>query len=251
MALAQQTYPERVLIVLNPDGSMKGAHQEQLTVIKDGADILSAKPLPAAPLDAGTLASILPNQAALTAQVQALTDSLAAMTTLRDGLQTAKDAAAAEAAANLAAKTSAEAQATAATAHASDLAVQLAAANLQLQTNATTPLPAEGLKGYAAQKRYAVETGGVTIGGKVYPTDERSQAKFTGAFALSQINPQATFPWKLADGSFVTLNAQQLVQVAIAVGQFVETAFAHEAAAVAAIDAGTAHTPNDVDAFFA
>lgn len=86
MALSQETYVERVLIVLNPDGTLKGAHQESLEVIKNDGEAVSEKQLAAAPLDTETLASILPDQAALAAQVQVLTDDLAAMTAERDAL---------------------------------------------------------------------------------------------------------------------------------------------------------------------
>lgn len=93
MAIARTSYPERVLIVLNADGSLKGAHQETLEQVIDGADVLSAKMLPAAPLDAATLASVLPSQGALAAQVQALTAERNALQTERDQLIAEKNAA--------------------------------------------------------------------------------------------------------------------------------------------------------------
>lgn len=92
MPITRSTYPERVLIVLNSDGSLKGAHQESIETIADGADVLSVKQTAAAPLDAGTLAAVLPDQGSLLSQVQTLTDDLAAMTTERDAALTAKTA---------------------------------------------------------------------------------------------------------------------------------------------------------------
>lgn len=84
MPITDTTYVERVLIVLSPDGSLKGAHQESLRTIADGDSVISAQMLPAAPLDAATLATILPGTTALLAQVEALTNDLAAMTAARD-----------------------------------------------------------------------------------------------------------------------------------------------------------------------
>lgn len=84
MAITRTTYPERVLIVLAADGSLRGAHQEQIETIADGGDVISTRQLSASPLDAATLATVLPDAAALLAQVQSLTDQLAAVTAERD-----------------------------------------------------------------------------------------------------------------------------------------------------------------------
>lgn len=72
MAITDTSYTERVLIVLNPDGSLKGVHQERLREVRDGNSLLSASQLPAEPLAAETLAAVLPQQAALLAQIAAL-----------------------------------------------------------------------------------------------------------------------------------------------------------------------------------
>lgn len=79
MAITVTSYPERILIVLNPDGTLKGAHQEPLEKIVDGETVISTRQLGAEPLDAQALASVLPDQAALAAQVQTLTDQVAAL----------------------------------------------------------------------------------------------------------------------------------------------------------------------------
>lgn len=81
MALTKSTRVERVLIVLDADGGLKGAHAESLTTISDGDIVLAVTQEPAAPLTAQALAGVLPDQAALLAQVQALIaerDALAA-----------------------------------------------------------------------------------------------------------------------------------------------------------------------------
>jgi hypothetical protein len=115
--------------------------------------------------------------------------------------------------------------------------------------------PTEALIAYAAAKRYAKETGGthVTLDGQVVtmPTDRQTQAQFTGAYAFAQVNSALTVQWKLGDGSFVTLTAALVLQVAIAVATFVQAAFATEAAVVAQIKAGSITTTAQIDAAFA
>lgn len=126
MPITRTTYAERILIVLNPDGTMKGAHQEAIETIADGADVLSVKQTAAAPLDAATLAAVLPDQGSLLSQVQTLTDALATMTTDRDAEKTAKESA-------LSGKTAAETQRdaeTAAKASALDQVAVLTTANV-------------------------------------------------------------------------------------------------------------------------
>ena len=74
MAMHKNTYIERVLIALNPDGSFKGAHQESLQVITDDAGaVLGATQLGAVALTAESLALALPAQGALLAQLAAIT----------------------------------------------------------------------------------------------------------------------------------------------------------------------------------
>lgn len=63
------TYPERCTIVLNPDGSVRGAQMERLQVYAPDM----ARYLPAEPVDPAVLATLLPTQAALIEQVALLT----------------------------------------------------------------------------------------------------------------------------------------------------------------------------------
>lgn len=115
----------------------------------------------------------------------------------------------------------------------------------------TEPAPAAAthrdLAGYAAAKRYAVEVGGVSIGGIGMPTDRDTQAKLTAAFLLAQANPTTTFSWKTSAG-FVTLTTAQVAQIAVAVGAFVQSAYATEAVVQAAIVAGGITTTAQIDA---
>lgn len=72
MALEEQTWIERVLIVFNPDGTLRGAQQIRMTAIfRDGVRMAADQEYAAEPLDGETLATALPAVAALTAQCAA------------------------------------------------------------------------------------------------------------------------------------------------------------------------------------
>lgn len=138
MTMTRTTYPKRILVVLNPDGTMKGAHQEAIETIADGADVWSVKQIAAAPLDAATLAAVLPDRGSLLSQVQALTDALATMTTDRDAEKTAKESA-------LSSKTAAETRRdaeTAAKASALDQVAAITTAKAEAATAAAEALSA-------------------------------------------------------------------------------------------------------------
>ena len=71
MAIEKQSYIERVLIVLNPDGSIKGAHQERLTrILEAEAQVVYSEIQESAEvLTPQALAGVLPQKAALIAQI--------------------------------------------------------------------------------------------------------------------------------------------------------------------------------------
>lgn len=70
--MPKTTFVERVLIVMNPEGTLKGAHQESLTRFVEDGEILMERQEGAKSLDAATLASILPDQSALLAELMLL-----------------------------------------------------------------------------------------------------------------------------------------------------------------------------------
>jgi len=78
------SYVERVTIVLNPDGSVKGAMQESLQTIADTSvtppTILQAQMLPAVPIAPATLAAVLPAQASALSQVSTLQQQVTTLT---------------------------------------------------------------------------------------------------------------------------------------------------------------------------
>lgn len=83
MTILKTIYAERVLIVLNADGSIKGAHQDRIETISEGDNIISQRMLGAEALEPATLAAVLPDRAALVAQVQQLADVTAERDALR------------------------------------------------------------------------------------------------------------------------------------------------------------------------
>lgn len=87
MTITRTSYPERVVIVLNADGSIKAAHQESLEAIADDGVIIQSRQLAAASLSAETLTYVLPSTAALTAQVAALTEERDAAIAQKEALQ--------------------------------------------------------------------------------------------------------------------------------------------------------------------
>lgn len=103
------------------------------------------------------------------------------------------------------------------------------------------------LKAYAAQKRFEVETGGITIAGVAVATDRESQSLINGAYSAVQRDPQRVIDWKGANG-FVLLDAAAVTSLADAVAAHVQAAFATEATVSAMIDAGLTVDRAGVDA---
>jgi hypothetical protein len=107
------------------------------------------------------------------------------------------------------------------------------------------------LTDYAANMRWRIENGGTVSGGNEFATDATGIAKINNANLLVQQTPSITFNWKCLDGTWVTLNKQQIQQAMVDIANHVEAAFAAEKNAGAAITAGTATTYDQVAAFFA
>jgi hypothetical protein len=86
-----------------------------------------------------------------------------------------------------------------------------------------------------AQRRWEVETGGITINGAQILTDRESTAMLAGALQLLGLSPEgATVKWKAATG-FISLDLPSLQAIALAVGQHVQACFAREATLTADI----------------
>ncbi|HEV2501489.1 MAG TPA: DUF4376 domain-containing protein [Mesorhizobium sp.] len=100
---------------------------------------------------------------------------------------------------------------------------------------------------YAADKRWRIETGGITVAGARIDTSRESQSMITGAYSYSQANPGVAISYKAASG-WVVMDAATLAAIATAVGTHVQASFAAEATVAAAIEAGTIKTEAQVDA---
>lgn len=109
-------------------------------------------------------------------------------------------------------------------------------------------LTKDELKAYAAAKRYAVETGGVTVGQARIDTTRESQSLIGNAVLLSLYTaPEAVVKFKSLSG-WVTLPKDALVTIGKAVGDHVQASFAAEEAVDSAIEVGTITDKAGVDA---
>lgn len=103
----------------------------------------------------------------------------------------------------------------------------------------STPAPAApDLVGYAAAVRYAKEIGGITVGGAPVDTSRESQSMIANAVAFLDASGGTSVAYKTPAG-FVTLTAEQVRAIALAVGGHVQACFAKEAE----IAAGLAASP--------
>lgn len=110
-------------------------------------------------------------------------------------------------------------------------------------------VPPVDLIAYAANRRWQVETGGITLGGSLIDTSRESQAMITGAYNYSQVRADKLIKFKAASG-WAELDAATVAAIATAVGDHVQACFDAESVVVAAITAGTVTTVEQVDAFF-
>ena len=102
--------------------------------------------------------------------------------------------------------------------------------------------PAAILAALAAH-RYATQTGGcqisLTVNGAtsnyLFLTDPNSQFALTGALIAAQANSAYTANWKMADGSFLTLNATQIISAWQQGAAFVQKCFNTEATLIATV----------------
>lgn len=93
-----------------------------------------------------------------------------------------------------------------------------------------TPPSLEELKAAALQavrdRRWQAENAGVTVGGVRIRTDERTQAKVSGALQLMELNPAIeALDWEATPGVFAALDQSALVAVGLAIGAHVQACF--------------------------
>lgn len=102
------------------------------------------------------------------------------------------------------------------------------------------------LKEYAAKLRYKRQRGGYTYRGQFYNADANSVAALTMAFSLAKHNPSYNTQWKMKNGTFRPMDAQNIIGTYGAVTGFVQSLFNAEAVVHAAIDAGSVTTKDQV-----
>jgi hypothetical protein len=111
---------------------------------------------------------------------------------------------------------------------------------------------AAGLVAYAQKKQAAIAAGGISVAlsSSVVveaSTDAGSLALLNTAVALAQATPSATTPWVQENGTPVSLNAGEVLQIFEAAAAFIQSTFATLSAVIAAINGGTITTRNQVD----
>ena len=84
--------------------------------------------------------------------------------------------------------------------------------------------------------RYQKETAGITLNGMMIKTDLESQAKITGAWSFSQLNPAVLIDWKGENG-WIQIDAPTISVIAGAVAGHVQGCFSQERVHSDAIDA--------------
>ena len=92
-----------------------------------------------------------------------------------------------------------------------------------------------------ARRNVAIASG-IRVAGVSVQTDDHSQQRITGAALAAALDPQTEINWKTADGSFVTLDASQIIAIAQAVRLHVQACFDREADLLSALDAGLTYT---------
>lgn len=100
---------------------------------------------------------------------------------------------------------------------------------------------------YAADKRWQIEVGGISIGGIDVATDDRSKTMIMGARIKADSNPAFSTRWKTQAG-FAVLTAGEIIAISDAVLAHVDACFTAEATVLAAIEAGTITTSAEIDA---
>jgi hypothetical protein len=111
--------------------------------------------------------------------------------------------------------------------------------------------PPGTLTTYTWFKRWQKEQGGITLAsGMPIKTDDRAQAKITGAFVAAQELPTVITPWHAADGTVHQLDASQIVAMNNELLTHINNCFAISAEMLAGIEAGTVTTHEEIDAAF-
>lgn len=112
------------------------------------------------------------------------------------------------------------------------------------------PPPPIDLADYISTGHKTLRDGGVQIGGMRIATDAESRGLIDGAYALSQARPDAKIDFKAASG-WITVDAQTMQTIAVAVGQWVQLCYSAYRRLDEARAGGTVTTTDQVDAAYA
>lgn len=82
------------------------------------------------------------------------------------------------------------------------------------------------LKNYLENKRWQVETGGITYNGLIIPTDDRAKILIEGAAATLSDSDEAKFK---AGSNWIDINGETIRLLLLAITQHVQACFAKEA----------------------
>jgi Domain of unknown function (DUF4376) len=103
---------------------------------------------------------------------------------------------------------------------------------------------------YAGARRFAIETGGVLLGGIPVDTSRESQNMIANAVSFLKDDPEiASVEFKTPAG-FVTLAREVVLEMGRTIGRHVQACFAAERAVLAGVESGTVRTPVEVDGAF-
>ena len=105
--------------------------------------------------------------------------------------------------------------------------------------------PPVDLVAYATDKRWRVETGGISFNGILVPTDDRAKLLLLGA--ATNMAPGSSAPLIVAGVNYGTLTDVQFKAINAAVIAHVQATFSVLASVLAAITAGTITTTQQID----
>jgi len=94
-------------------------------------------------------------------------------------------------------------------------------------------------KAIITSTRYDHEIAGIDVSGMPVETDRETRNILTSTMSMLAIDPSITTQWKLSDGTFQTLNYDQLKVIALASFNYVQACFNREAILLKAVDDGT------------
>lgn len=108
------------------------------------------------------------------------------------------------------------------------------------------------LHAYASQRRWRAEIAGVTVDGLAVPTDERTQAVLTGAYARAKADPTYVIArWKIGPGQYLGLSNEQIVAIGERVAGHIQSCFDLNATIDEQIEAGEITVEAQIDGAFA